>query len=329
MAPQGTPRNPQRLQALRRIAARVCLGRDGIRSQEANQRDPGRTASVSPCPVARKAVLCPGGSGCACRAGRRWHAHRAASDIHASFWSTAEVRGRCPCDRATRLQPLPLQGRAECGWLGAASPGRLQLCRCRDLLSLIQTWPTRLYRRRPRHTRDLGAASISLQCRAWITPVRGRAGFGARDRLHDRGKGRGRRAPALVMLGPMLQRRARASVQAQGAPRDATRCRCYELVVAKGGREADAGHARWVRAVLDFSVSPQPPLAARTASVRQLTTRRNADGGYVYIAEMTTVDDFFLSWGDRFWPAHRQQDRHHGPGSDPFCTTDARVRAGR
>ena len=49
----------------------------------------------------------------------------------------------------------------------------------------------------------------------------------------------------------------------------------------------------------DFSVSPQPSLAAGQHRCDN-HNERNADGDYVYIAEMITVDDFFLSWGDRY-----------------------------
>jgi uncharacterized protein (TIGR03435 family) len=82
------------------------------------------------------------------------------------------------------------------------------------------------------------------------------------------------------------------------AHRETRQVPVYELVVAKGGSKLPPAKPGACQPY-DFSVSPQPPLAAGQHRCDN-HNERNADGDYVYTAEMSTVDDFFLSWGDRY-----------------------------
>ena len=116
--------------------------------------------------------------------------------------------------------------------------------------------------------------------------------------------------PALVMLGPMLQDVLEHQFKLK-VHRETRQVPVYELVVAKSGSKLTPATLGGC-VPYDFSVSPQPSLAAGQHRCDN-HNERNADGDYVYIAEMTTVDDFFLSWGDRYGRPIVNKTRITGP----------------
>ena len=187
-----------------------------------------------------------------------------------------------PCD-ATSTAPTPGAGRS--GLAGAASPGRLNFP-CRDLLSLMNLAYGLYANGRVNSIAERAVFPRPADVPDWIW----------RDRFVIEAKAEGE-PPALVMLGPMLQRVLEDQFKLK-VHRETRQVPVYELVVAKGGSKLTSA-TPGACVPYDFSVSPQPPLAAGQHRCDN-HNERDADGNYVYIAEMSTVDDFFLSWGDRF-----------------------------
>lgn len=199
-----------------------------------------------------------------------------------------EVVSVRPCDPAA---PGPGRGNA----LANASPGRLNYG-CGSLLELIRAAYV-IYsngRVQSRMQQPImpgpGAGPTTRDRYPWPS---GLPEWIWRDRFAIEAKAEGE-PPLPVLFGPMLQSLLEDKFHLK-VHRETREAPTYELVVAKSGsklKPAVAGSC----VPYDFSVSPQPaPPAGQHRCDNH--NQRDADGNYVYTAEMTTIDEFFAGWG--------------------------------
>ena len=201
-----------------------------------------------------------------------------------------EVVSVRPCDAAP-TPPPPGAGRS--GPAGSGSPGRLYYP-CSNLLNLIRLAYS-LYAN--------GHVNSSLErpLLPWSLPFTTRNGYPmppglpdwtSKDKFTIEAKAEGE-PPLPVLLGPMLQGLLEDRFKLK-VHRETRTVPVYELVVAKGGSKlTPVTPGTCVQ--YDYSVSPQPtPSPGQHRCTNH--NERDANGDFVDMMEMITVDQFFGAW---------------------------------
>ena len=211
----------------------------------------------------------------------------------------AQTSGPLPKFEAVSVRPCdttapPSSGGVRGLGAGGASPGRLNLG-CRTLLDLVDL-AYGIYANG--RVNSLAERPV----RPYLAPVTSRDHYPAastlpdwmsRDRFTIEAKAEGEPPTLPVMLGSMLRRvlEDRFKLKVHHETRVVP---VYEVVVAKGGSKLTPVKPG-ACAPYDFSVSPQPappPGQHRCDNHNE----RDANGGFVYTVESSTVGEFFGGW---------------------------------